>query len=319
MSAYIINLPDKAMMIYPISHINTHIPFKSDINSKKEKKISTPMKVGIGTLSALAVTSSAVLIRRKAQKPMIWKVQEDLSRIFGREFTLDETRDLADKYKRIYHNRNTATYITELNKQLKEDFGYKNTNITLNIDGTLGAWDKVNGRLHVTPADQKTHDRVLHRHKRDIFVTMVHEYTHVKQSEIAYRTSPEELNKALIKRNYNANLNDKYSPEKELLEKMAREQNLTLEEAKEKRLEELYNSPNEYRLKWMDEAFGNMEKFQPYTEEYMRGLSYIEENGKYVSAEQNFAEYRKNWLEEEAYLTAPFAKEIFRYITPIFR
>ena len=32
-----------------------------------------------------------------------------------------------------------------------------------------------------------------------------------------------------------------------------------------------------------------------------------------------FAEYRKNWLEEEAYLTAPFAKEIFRYITPIFR
>ena len=38
-----------------------------------------------------------------------------------------------------------------------------------------------------------------------------------------------------------------------------------------------------------------------------------------VSAEQNFAEYRKNWLEEEAYLTAPFAKEIFSYITPIFR
>ena len=38
-----------------------------------------------------------------------------------------------------------------------------------------------------------------------------------------------------------------------------------------------------------------------------------------VSAEQNFAEYRTNWLEEEAFLTAPFAKEIFSYITPIFR
>lgn len=304
-------------MIHPISHINTYIPFGT--HPKKEKKISTPMKVGIGTITALAITSGTVLIKKKAKKPSLWNVQEDFSRIFGRPFSIDETKELTEKYKKIYHNRNTETYITELNKQLKEDFGYKNTNLELNIDSTLGGWNKVQGKLYVTPADKKTFYRVLHRHKRDIFVTMVHEYTHVKQCEIAYRTSPEELNKALIKRNYNASLNDKYNPEKELLEKMAREQNITFEEAKRKKLEELYNSPSEYRLKWMDEAFGNKEKFSADSEKFRKGQLYIFENGEYISAEQDYSKYRNNLLEAEAYGTEFYAKDIFEYISPFFR
>lgn len=297
----------------PLSRDTVELSAEKEIKTKKKEGLSTGAKLAIGLATTAATIYGGVVLHRHLTKPSIEKVAKNFSEIFRRDVSKEEALKITERYKEIYKISDTKTFIEKMNNQIKNDFGYENININLDIGSASGSWNKVQGKLNVTPIDKNLYRRLKHKNKNEIFSTIMHEYTHVKQTEFAYRTNPKKFNEALITRAFNSNYDKEYSALKLSVEKYAQKHNLKIEDAKRKFLQdELKNEQNNYLL-WMDEAWGKLEKFKPDSESYRKGCDYIKSNANYTSAEVNYDEYYKNLLEKEAWHSGNLAKQIFNY------
>lgn len=319
-------------------------------NKIKKQGMSTGMKVLLGIAGTAVAAYGCVVGHRTLNKPSIEKVAKNFSEIFRRDVSKEEAQKLAKEYKEIFSIKDKDEFCKKIFEQIKKDYGYEKADIPLVFEN-LGAvkengnivwahWNPFYDNVAINTEALKPLGEKLNKFEQQkICNTLVHEFQHVKQGEYAART------------NMNAYLNqlcsDKTAPEKTLFiledarEFMTnsllnnKELNFKTKEEVEsfidKAIQQLkdgsYKSDNiimdiissvkNDRQKAAKSIFGQYEKFKPNSEEYKKGLSYLD---CYKTYNNNNTEiYNNAIIEKEAFGTEDKIAPLYKYIASIWR
>ncbi len=71
--------------------------------------------------------------------------------------------------------------------------------------------------------------------------------------------------------------------------------------------------------KMLDSRYGSLEAYKEGTEEYKKGMEYIEAFDKYPNPNKDYDAYRQNLLEKEAWHVGDLAKKIYKYTSSIWK
>ena len=276
-------------------------------NSKSEKSgMSTGAKWALGIAGTAAAVYGCVVGHRMLNKPSIEKVAKNFSEIFRRDVSKEEALKITERYKEIFKIKDKDEFINKCFEQVKKDYGYEALNIRVGKlpeelikicekegkhlgggyrplspvfkEAGKGKWDLVdltNVVIEINPHDSK----------QKIFDILMHEITHLKQHEIAYRTDKKAFFEA-IRKNRFPDLHISYI------------QNY------QKRFEEIYGS-----------TLNKLPKTTKGTKEYELGMKYIDGIEKYKSGSSGatYEEYISQLVEKEAHGVEPLANEIYNF------
>lgn len=311
-------------------------------NKQKEKGMSTATKVSLTVVGALATTYACVVGHRMLTKPSIEKVAQNISEIFRRDVSKEEAQKIADRYKEILKESDVDSLCSKLFNQVKKDYGYENINIKLDIDKITeearkkeagGGWILNKARVTLRPYCANG-QKMTASDKKQILNTLMHEFQHVKQAEIAYRTNAEKYIQ-ILRKNNELPTGDKLKKELEemkailkddgRLKTWARERNQTVEQLKTDINKALNNKDysafinfNEKECRQnLENLFGKYPKLKINSEEYKKGEKYLENEANYISAYDNKTGYLEQILEKEAYGAEKKLKLFYEYIKSI--
>lgn len=311
-------------------------------NQQKEKGMSTAAKVGLTVVGGLATTYACVVGHRMLTKPSIEKVAQNFSEIFRRDVSKDEAQKMADKYKAILKENDVDSLCSKLFNQVKKDYGYEKIDIKLDIDKITeearkkeagGGWLLSKARVTLRPYCANG-QKMTALDKKHILSTLMHEFQHVKQDEIAYRTNAEKYIQ-ILRKNNELPTGDKLKKELEemkailkdegRLKDWAIERNQTVEQLKTDINKALNNNDysafisfNEKECRQnLDNLFGKYPKLKINSEEYKKGEKYLENEANYISAYDNETGYLEQILEKEAYGVEKKLKLFYEYIKSI--
>lgn len=222
------------------------------------------------------------------------EVHQNLTKIFEkiRSVSKADAEVMARRYKEILKTESDTEYTTKLFGQVKQDFGYgDNKNIFLTTEDKpeltrWGSFDPTTGKLTI----RKKLSRL------DIFATLFHEFTHVKQYEIAFRT------KGAKERHV------------EMFTKFLQAKRPNLEKTIPGYALELAQKDADDLFVQRRRVFGDLPEFEDGSVYNILGKRYGEADFNYVTADVNYVEYEENILEQEANRNGDLAKEIFRHI-----
>ena len=327
------------VMQQPLSQDTVQLSAKKEIKTKKKEGLSTGAKWGIG----LALTATAVIGGIALHKNIKLKnMQKSFSEIFRRDMTKEETKQLIKNYDDLMKIENIDDFCEKAFKQVKKDYGYENSNILLKVhkitDEALkkedgGGWSLEKKTMNLRPYLQA--GRTFgYNDKKSLLETLIHEFQHVKQSEIEYRTSSEKLLKILKKNNEiptGEKLKEALDNMKKILNDNARLKSWAdsrgqTVEALKKDIEQAIHHGN-YKpfdtfdekivSKNLDDMFGSFTKLDSNSAEYQKGLKYLENEANYISAYDDEAGYMAQILEKEAYGVEKLFKNLWEWIKPI--
>lgn len=278
-----------------LAYINTQTPYDStSFTSKQNKKKSFLQKhfgeilIGVGVLAAGVFLTKGKLWG----KPNFAKVQKNFAEIFGKKnLTKEETEKLIQKYREIYNIKDKDEFIRQAFNQIKKDFGYENTSITLNIChkriksksslGASGSYNIQNIKIYA----KRTRARILD--------TIAHEFKHMKQFESMYRADSKKCTQIVIDM-YNLTTSAEL---KEIYAENPKKFNEVVEEF------------------FLKKDFGHLPKFKEGSPEYAQSENYFEAKMNYSKdkAGKN-KDYRSNLLEQESIRVGSLMHEIANYI-----
>lgn len=312
---------------------------ESKIKNNKDKGMSAGLKALLWIGGTAAAVYGAVVGHRALTKPSIEKVAKNFSEIFRRDVSNEEAQKLVNNYKELLNIEDTEEFVKKAFEQVKKDYGYRNVPIKLDIKKATSrlkdkaGWIPLDGKLEIElEINKKTGNlsKINKYSRMSIIKSMIHEFQHVKQSEISYRTASEEyiealynsLDKSIVQRLENTLKDNKK------LEEMARERNKTVEECK-KSIEECINrlkkqnantadiDKNEETI--LDKIFKDFPKFNKESKEYELGEKYINNQKNYIAPDVDHVGYEKQLLEAEAFRTEPKFEEIYNSFANIWR
>ena len=320
--------------------------FQNESKSKKSG-LSKGAKWALGIAGTAAAVYGYVVGHRILTKPTIEKVAQNFSEIFRRDISTEEAQKIVNKYKDILDIKNTEEFCKKAFEQVKKDYGYDNLGINLKIEympdtkiSTIlsreagASWNASDGVITLHVPDVKNAKYPLDKsQKSELISGLLHEFQHTKQTEIAYRTSPEKLAQAYEKKVSKNNMLEYINKQLDntyALKKYAENHNITVEEAKKQleKLKKIYNEnkaeieegfrkargniTEEYR-KMLDKLFGKYEKLKPDSEEYNLGMKYIENQANYINGRDDYSGYRAQILEKEAHAVNDKYNKIYNY------
>lgn len=294
------------------------------INSSKEKikKLPENKKAALA-FTAFAAAILAIKALSKFRLPINFnKAQQYFSKMFSKNLTGEETQQIIENYKKIMKIDKPEEFASRLFDEVKKNFGYKNKEIRLILVKTEtiadelkhpadggAALDEVYVKLSWLMKCQKRKISALK--KKKLFDVLHHEFRHIKQNEFAYRTEPDEFIESLI---------GKYSDEE--LENIAKK---AFSDEKIKNLSEQGRDLKEEAALIMkkecsvlfDSLYGDSGRFEKGSNEYKKGLEYINAEKKYRLPKGGIMgqiRYKNNLLEKEAFKVSDMARQIFRYL-----
>jgi len=274
---------------------------------KSEKSgLSTGAKWALGIATTAAAVYGCVVGHRMLNKPSIEKVAKNFSEIFRRDVSKEEAQRLVERYKEIFKIRDKDEFIKKCFEQVKKDFGYGSLDVQVGKlpkelleacrkEGkTLGGGyrpltpvfkETGNGMCELTELTSEIIGVNPSLSKSELFNTIVHEITHLKQYEIAYRTDKKAFFEA-IRKNRMPTLSKKYIQEYQRI------------------FEEVYGPTLE-----------KLPKITKGTKEYELGMKYIDGIEKYKSGSSGatYEEYISQLVEKEAHGTGPIVNEIYEF------
>ena len=286
----------------------TNFPSGSDaLEFSAENKIKSSKKDIIGITAVLAAVYGCIVGRKMLHRPTFDVVHKNLSEILGQNLSKEETRKLLNNYKNIIKNNKTDEYHNKLFEQVKKDMGYEDLDIELAIeklkDSSLKSFKEhckngSAGALHhkITIYPKTAGNSLNSSIQRTTFGTMFHEWQHIKQAEIAYRTNPDKLVDAYVEQ-----LKTKNS---DFIEQLMKENKYSRVQA----LKEINSSLH----KQLDTLFGKYPKFKAGSDQYQKGLKYIECTRNYTTEGK---EYFEQLSEKEAFEIGDKARKIYDYIS----
>lgn len=180
-------------------------------NQQKEKGMSTATKIGLAVVGGLATTYACVVGHRMLTKPSIEKVTQNFSEIFRRDISKDEAQNLAKRYKEIFEIKDSEEFTRTLFNQVKKDYGYEKANLPLTINYMTGketlseCMKSRAGGFHfencymVIDLPIVKGANLRNRQRKELLDTFYHEFRHMQQTELCYRSNPSKFLEALEK------------------------------------------------------------------------------------------------------------------------
>lgn len=281
------------------SGVNLNIPPDTFTFSANRQIEADTKKQGLSTTSKLLVGTAIVgtLIGGYFLHKNMTSPAKKLSKVFRREVTSEEATQLMNRYKEIAKVENKEEYIKQMFNQLKKDYGWEGIDFTYNLNrsanitgSTVGGFRPLgmagkalsNGDFVVDHFTPEVMEVCLNRSKKDIFVTMVHEFQHCKQHELAYRADKNKFIEAMIKKRLSPEMTEEIAMFKDSINK--------------------YYAPVWDKLPALSKG----------SKEYELGLKYIDNLEHYVSASENKTKYLQQLVEREAYSAEGKARDVFR-------
>lgn len=296
-------------------------------NLEKKTGMSTGAKIGLGILGTAAAAYGCVVGHRMINKPSLEKVAKNFSEIFRRDVSKDEAQKMVNNYKELLEIKDTEEFCKKAFEQVKKDYGYENLNIPLIFKPQKtwkdsASWNSEEGILTLHIKDSFGKD-IGTFGRKDIIKSLLHEFQHAKQTEYAYRTSPEKYLQAHKDNLPLAKIAGIFMRPKEIQLKFAKSLNMSLSEfhaflktcAKEKDFDcNLFkNNIGVKDIKAIEKLFGKSSRFEIGSKEYNQGLEYIKGIANYINPKIDDKLYRSQLLEKEAYATGDKFKEIYNY------
>ena len=300
---------------------------EASTQEKQKTGMSTGAKIGLGILGTAATVYGCVVGHRMINKPSIEKVAKNFSEIFRREVSKDEAQKMVNNYKELLEIKDTEEFCKKAFEQVKKDYGYEDLNIPLMFKPQKtwkdsASWNSEEGILTLHIKDSFGKD-IGTWGRKDIIKSLLHEFQHAKQTEYAYRTSPEKYLQAHKDNLPLAKIARIFMQPKEIQLKFAKSLNMSLSEfhaflktcAKEKDFDSnlFKNNLKVKDIKAIEKLFGKSTPFEIGSKEYNQGLEYIKGTANYINPKIDDKLYRSQLLEKEAYATGDKFKEIYNY------
>lgn len=276
---------------------------KNTSNTEKAG-MSTGVKWALGILGTAAAVYGAIVGHRMLTKPTIEKVAQNFSEIFRRDVSKEEAQKMVNNYKELFQINDKKEFCQKLFNQAKKDFGYEKLDLRMAFlsEESLLKNPKLSGGYRpITPvfvsdgngnnALRELNSEIislnLNNSREKIFDTIMHEFTHCKQHEIAYRYDKDKFFDAMFERRFSGN--------KKLLPHFNR-----------------YKEVIELTYK---DVWDKLPKIQPGTKEGDLAEIYLKELRIYKSGTSgNIDEYWNQVLEQEARKAGGKTKLIYKYL-----
>lgn len=239
-----------------------------------------------------------------------------LSSILSQKLSLEDSIKKLNTYQELAKINCTKTFCLKAFKQIKKDFGYKDLNIPLKFakhTSNNAAW---NPTQCVVTIYTNLAEKLDGNKKSNIIEYILHEFRHIRQTEMAYRTSPEKLLNAFEEDYQRRIVGNILNQPKESLKKMAEGTNKSLEEF-QKMLKELgLREKVDYTMfingkeqvfdrakakENLDKTFGKLKPFKENSIKYQYGLNYIKGEATYIPVSIDREAYKNGILEKDAY------------------
>lgn len=252
------------------------------------------MLLGAGALVVGGILTKGKLWGKKTPATFE-QAQKNLSEIFRKDIPKEEAEAMMKRYQEIYKIEDKDTFIEKLFHQVKKDYGYENSTVALT---------KYNSsfRPGINGYQKPGEIGILRtRSKKQIFNTMTHEFHHMRQDEIMYRTSPEKFTQIDKNRKLEELLNDSEFKK--------------LHNEGDEDFKELLNSHIDKQQKILKKNFGHLPPYKEGSAEYAQAEKYFEACRSYFkdSAKGNEG-YMNNLIEVEAWDIGAKMQEVANYI-----
>ena len=315
------NLLDKMKSNHNIKSVQTSLDRDTAKLSYKERQILAKANYCYDASSGLEYSDS-IFDKGRVRMPFIRTISHCLSSILGKKVSYEEAVDKMNAYQKLSYIKDPKEFCQKAFELVKSDFGYKDIDIPLKFENKTGAnanhnasWNNECCFITLYNDFSKRMDGIR---KAKIIEYLIHEFRHVKQTEMSYRTSPEKFLDA-ISDNYQRRIVGCLLEQPEESQKlMAQSIGKTLEDfqqtLKEMGLKEKIDytmvldgkrqSLNRQYVKAnLDKTFGSLKPFHTGSVKYQRGLNFIEGERTYIPASIDIDKYKKGKLERDAYST----------------
>lgn len=277
----------------------------------KKEGLSTGVKWGLGILSLAGSIFACIKLHKpaKIQKTLnsefknIENIRKNLSEIFEKNITQKEAEELTKNYKKIYEIKDDDEFVKKLFEQIKNDFGFKNSHIKLNIEDFNPTNAPNWAAMHTDLGHMIRITRVNGKYakREELFGILFHEFKHHKQFETSIAT-----------------------------DKLAFEEALAYKKLKEYSQEQINNNGGEQAvINWIKEQSRKflLPEYNRIEQEigqlpkdsvlYKKGLKYIEGKRDYIQESEIISknnDYKNNILELEAHKVGKLAEELFNWL-----
>lgn len=336
---------EKSKVIEPDNQTEKEIKKETDTQPKKNKHLIR--NIIIGVIALPVIIYGGVVLKHKFSKPTFDEIQKCFKEIFERDLSKDEVNNLLDKYKQLLKNENTEDFAKQMVEQLKKDYGIEKVQTDINVellkDGKIKTMIEHRkngeaspfGEINIMPSTNSK--EVIRSQQKEILETGFHEVKHLKQFAEAYCADPDKFADAIYEHNVTKELIDEFiSIVKAEIKKNATE-SLNEEPVRGMTLAKIEKLLTEATLKKyggsfeefakqsikkdykevLDSKFGKLERYKEGTEEYKKGMEYIEAYKKYPDPEKDYSAYKNNLLEKEAWNNGDLSKKIYDYLKSI--
>lgn len=183
---------------------------KNKIHNNKEKGMSDTMKWLLG-IGGIAATIGAFVIGHKTltKKPSLETIQQNFSTIFRKDISTEETKNLAKRYKEIFEIKDSEEFTRTLFSQVKKDYGYEKANLPLEINYMTGK-ETLSECLRRRAGGFSSQycnmvidlpiikgGNLSNSYRKDLLDTLYHEFRHMQQTELCYRSNASKYLEAL--------------------------------------------------------------------------------------------------------------------------
>ena len=280
--------------------------------TSKKSGLSIGAKWALGIATTAATIYGGIVLHKHLTKPSIEKVAKNFSEIFKKDVSKEEAIKMAERYKEIFAEKEKDKFIEKCFEQVKKDFGYEDlTNLKCSKisevmineakerGSTLGGgyrpvgayFEKVGKNTFLEKFNGEIMEINPHLSQKEIFKSIVHEFTHAKQHEMCYRTDSKALIDALVEGRLSGLKNQKdYT---QIVD------------------EYIAAFKENYQKVW-----DRLPKIDKSSKEYEKVKKYLEEIRQYETSgatKEQRQKYMSQLIEQEAHATKPLVYDICKF------
>lgn len=284
--------------------------------SSKEKRILAKANY---TLDEASINNEdSIFGNRPPKMPYIKIFSKCFSAIFCKKVSIEKAIETMNLYQKLSYIKDPKEFCQKAFEQIKNDFGYKNIDIPLVFEesgASDAAWNPVYCVMNLYTDISQKFDGL---EKANIIEYLIHEFRHVRQTEMSYRTSPEKFLDAIAEDYPRRIVGDLLAQPSEAIEKMAQGtgksivdfqnmlRNLGLREKIDYKIflngkEQIFDKESA-RVN-LDRVFGKLKPFRKGSVKYQKGLNYIEGERTYMPYNIDKDRYKNGILEKDAFKT----------------
>lgn len=314
----------------PLKKINLLDKIKSNQSLKRKQSSLTEDVVTISAQDRKILTKAnfsqdetsisyedSIFGKRKPSINIIKSLSRYFSYMFCKKVSIENTVDKMNSYQKLSYITDPKEFCQKAFQQIKKDFGYESIDIPLVFRESKtcdAGWNLANCVIEIYTDISSPLNGLK---KADIIENLIHEFRHVRQTEMSYRTSPEKFLNAIEENFPRRVVGNLLELPQETLAKIAKSSGISLEDLKKILMDCGSREKVDFKIssddrngiifdkknakKNLDRVFGQLKPFRKGSVKYQRGLNYIEGERSYIPYSIDKDRYKSGTLEKDAF------------------